>query len=168
VEVDGGPVDAAAVISAVDPWTHLRLDPRGLRWADRRRLARARPALAPAVSHAVVEDDPVPGGVAELVEHHPDGPVVRYRRALGERTLVSTHDSTAASPDPSYGIAWDGAASWWRMPPVTTGRPLLWTAGPHSRGGSSLSQVLLSGALASYACHDALSGVPAAPVGRVR
>lgn len=161
VGVDAGEQRLAAtrVVSTVRPAEHLALTRAGWSTSDRWRLRRARPALAPTLSHQRVErPDPVGvvHGVAEVVEHTPTGPRVSYHRALPDgSTLASVHDHTDTRPDPGYGLAWRGARSWWSMPPISTGVPGLWTAGPHSRGGNHLSQVLLSGALASYACHDA-------------
>lgn len=161
---DGSPERVAtdAVISAVDPWQHLALNRRGLRLADRFRLDRAAPALAPALTHRLLDRDDSPtaaGGVSEVVQHEPAGPVVRYRRRVAEGVVLeSEHDHTRGRPDPSVGLAWRGWRSVWSRPPITTGVGGLWTAGPHSRGGNHLSQVLLSGALASYGCHDERSG----------
>lgn len=168
LRTDRGDLTDVAVLSTLHPWHHLALSPRALRTPDRLRLRRARPALAPTTTHTLLDtDDAGPAasyGVSELVEHTAHGPVVRYRRAVAAGVVESVHDHTAASPDPGYGLAWRGASSWWSMPPVSTGVDGLWTAGPHSRGGNHLSQVLLSGALASYAVHEH-EAVPAA--GRV-
>ncbi|SDE53566.1 NAD(P)-binding protein [Auraticoccus monumenti] len=168
LRTDQGDLTDVAVVSTLHPWHHLALSPRALRTTDRLRLRRARPALAPALHHRLLDTGDAGAaaihGVSELVEHTPAGPVVRYHRAGAGGVVESVHDHTDASPDPGYGLAWRGASSWWSMPPVSTGVDGLWTAGPHSRGGNHVSQVLLSGALASYAVHER---EPVAAPGRV-
>jgi hypothetical protein len=72
-------------------------------------------------------------------------------------TLVSRHDFTRTRPDPGAGVAWHGFRQWRRRPPVVPDLPGLYTASASSAAGSGPSQVILSGALASYACHDGLS-----------
>lgn len=83
-------------------------------------------------------------------------PVVHYRRPVAGGTLVSRHDFGRPVPTPAAGAAWRGFGSWLDRPPVTPDVPGLWTASPASPAGAGTSQVVLSGALASYACHDAL------------
>lgn len=149
VETTGGRIEAAAVIAAVNPWTYAELT------GDRAGLRRLNPALAPQISHTVSEqptDEPT-----ETIAHTRTGPVISWTRPLpGQRTLTSTHDWTRAMPDRGAGIGWRGDKTWLRMPPVRTGRPRLYRAGPHNRGGHALWSVILTGALASYACHDDL------------
>ena len=147
---------AAAVVVTTDPW-HLvddLLPPRAAP-ALRRHIHRLRPAAAPAVEHSWL-DRPA-RTVTETVELAADGtPVVSWARPVGNGTVVSRHDYSQTTPTPSAGAAWRGWRSWLDRPPVTPGVPGLHTAGPASPGGDGASQVILSGALASYACHDAL------------
>jgi hypothetical protein len=70
--------------------------------------------------------------------------------------IHTVHDFNQTVPRPSYGVAWNGFDSWLRRPPVTTQIPGLYTAGPFSPAGPSPSHVVLSAALAAYACHDYL------------
>lgn len=168
LRTDRGDLADVAVVSTLHPWHHLDLAPRALRTTDRLRLRRARPALAPALGHTLLDtDDAGPAascGVSEVVHHTPAGPVVSYRRTVADGVVQTVHDHTHPRPDAGFGLAWRGRASWWAMPPVSTGVDGLWTAGPHSRGGNHVSQVLLSGALASYAVHE---HEPVAAAGRV-
>lgn len=147
---------AAAVVATVDPWqlTGTLLPPSAGR-RTRRSLRALRPALAPVVSHEVL-DGPA-GGVSETMTLTPDGvPVVEYRRPAGTRTVQTGHDFTHAGPRSSYGIAWHGFASWLRRPTVTSDISGLFLAGPFSAAGPGPSQVVLSAALAAYGCDDHL------------
>jgi phytoene dehydrogenase-like protein len=147
---------AAAVVVTTDPW-HLveELLPPDLDRGLRRRTSRLRPAAAPSVEHQHL-DRPA-RAVTETVDLTADGtPVVSWARPVGEGTVVSRHDFGRTRPSPSAGAAWRGWRSWRQRPPVTPGPPGLYLASAASPGGDGPSQVVLSGALASYACHDAL------------
>lgn len=153
----GEQIPAAAVVCSNNPW-----DVFGGLWPDRllrsrrRALRRWQPALAPTVSQQLSTDDQVV--VSESVTLTADGvPTVRYVRPTPAGAVYTVHDFAHASRARSAGIAWDGFRSWLDRPPVTTELAGLFTAGPFSPGGSAPSSVILSGALASYACHDYLS-----------
>jgi UDP-galactopyranose mutase len=157
VRTAAGSRPAAAVLVTTDPW-HLVDDLLPARAAAglRRRTRRLRPAAAPAVEHQWL-DRPA-RTVTETVELAADGtPVISWARPVGDGTVVSWHDYGRTAPTPSAGAAWRGWRSWLDRPPVTPDLPGLHTAGPASAGGDGPSQVILSGALASYACHDALA-----------
>lgn len=155
---------AAAVITTVDPWQAAELLPgagwtRSIKAANRGGLRGLRPAAAPTITHQLVEEQVET--VCETVSLTATGvPVVTYLRPSGndERHSVRTvHDFASTVPKPGYGLAWRGFASWGRRPPITTSVNGLFAAGPFSAGGSGASQTILSGALASYACHDLLA-----------
>jgi phytoene dehydrogenase-like protein len=154
VRTDDGVQAAAAVIVTADPW-HLVGDllPDTAGGSLRRRVRRLRPAGAPALSHAWL-DEPC-AEVSETVELSSAGvPVVSYRRPGTTGTVVSRHDFGRPMPAPGAGVAWHGFRRWLDQPSVTSGVPGLYTAGPASPAGNGPSQVVLSGALASYACQD--------------
>ena len=155
VNTDSGTIPAAAVIMAVDPWTCARLTRDRSVLCAGGLLPRLRPARTPAVRHqleARTTDAP-----SETIEHSGAGPVVTWTRPVGDQTMVSRHDWPAGTADPGAGLAWSGERTWLRMPPISTRASGRYLVGPHSRGGAGLSATLLSGALASYACHDLLS-----------
>ncbi|SDS07935.1 Phytoene dehydrogenase-related protein [Friedmanniella luteola] len=161
VRVPDGLRRAAAVVVTTDPWQLVdALLPPDAAPALRRRTHRLHPAAAPAVEHGRL-DRPA-RAVTETVELDVDGtPVVSWARPVGDgtvdgATVVSRHDFGRAGPNPSAGAAWRGWRSWLQRPPVTPGLPGLHLASAASAGGNGPSQVVLSGALASYACHDAL------------
>ncbi|MFX4271339.1 NAD(P)-binding protein [Propionibacteriaceae bacterium Y1685] len=155
VVVDGADIATTQVIWAADPQQALDLLGREV-GAERRALRRTRPALAPAVSHQVTEESIEEA--TETVRHTPAGPVITWTRPLADgRTVVSTHDWTAGTPDPEVGIAWRGVRTALRRPPIRSAATGMQLAGPWSRGGADLSHVVLSGALASYAVHDQLT-----------
>ncbi|GAA1853047.1 hypothetical protein GCM10009714_38010 [Microlunatus capsulatus] len=160
-----GPRRAAAVVVTTDPWQLVdALLPRDADPALRRRTHRLRPAAAPAVEHTALDRPAL--AVTETVELAADGtPVVSWARPVGERTVVSRHDHGRSRPDPGAGAAWRGWRSWLLRPPVTPGPAGLHLASAASAGGDGPSQVVLSGALASYACHDALDRAPDASRG---
>jgi hypothetical protein len=54
-------------------------------------------------------------------------------------------------------VAWHGFPSWLRRPHVTTEISGLYAASPSSPAGPNSSCVVLSAALAAYACHDYLN-----------
>lgn len=161
---DGTALPAAAVICTVDPWqtyTELLGPPT---WRTRRRVGRWRPAQAPAVTHRLVPG--ASAGVSETVALDGLGrPTVTYTRPVGNATAVSVHDYAGGRPRRSAGLAWQGFGSWMNRPPVRSEATGVFLAGPGSRAGSSPSAVVLSGALASYACSDHL-GPPEPRAGR--
>lgn len=157
----GDRVDAAAVISTVDPWTvYDQLLPHAAARRERRGVHRLRPALLPRVSHTLW--DLTSSVVTETVRHAADNgravpPVTTYTRPVDTATLQTVHDYSSATSTPRAGAAWTGFGSWLRRPPVTSEVAGLFLAGPFSRGGGSPSQTVLSGALASYAAQNYLN-----------
>lgn len=157
-----------AVVSTLDPWAHVAAAGGSL--AARAAVARLRPALAPVVS-VRIETDTGAGaepGPQEEVRHTPSGPVVTYRRRLpGGGAEAVVHDFTRRSPDPAFGAAWAGPATWLRLPALRTpGRPRLLVASASSRGGNEPWAQLLTGALATYAAHHLLTGEDIRPTNR--
>ena len=153
---DGKLHPAAAVVVTCDPWSLAdQLLPPGSDRGLQRDVRRLRPAGAPAVSHTLVDE--ACAEVTETVELSAEGvPVVSYRRPVPDGTVVSRHDHGLSHPDPGSGVAWHGFRGWLRRPPVVTAVGGLYTASPSSAAGNGPSQTVLSGALASYACHDEL------------
>ena len=154
---DGTSHPAAAVLVTCDPWDLTEhLLPPGADRVLRRNVRRLQPAAAPTVSHSLVEE--TCPAVTETVELSADGvPVVTYRRPVPGGTLLSRHDHHLTAPRPGFGVAWQGFRGWLRRPAVVTGVAGLYTASPSSAAGNGPSQTVLSGALASYACHDGLA-----------
>lgn len=150
---------ADAVISTVDPpETYQRLLADVPLRPQRATLARMRPALTPKLTASVVPG-PVRPEVEEIIEHRVDaGPLIIVRRPAGEVMIEIRYDYAEARPDWRAGVAWRGFDSWLVRPPVRGPLDRLYLAGPWSAAGPGLSQTLLSGALASYACHDRLTG----------
>lgn len=148
-------ITAAAVIMAVDPWTCARLTRDRSVLSTDGLLPRLRPARAPAIRHHLQAR--TIDGPTETIEHTRAGPVVTWTRPVGDQTMISRHDWPAGRPDPAVGLAWGSERTWLRMPPIRTRVAGRFLVGPHSRGGAGLSATVLSGALASYACHDLLS-----------
>ena len=152
----GGEQPAAAVVATVDPRVLAGLRPRSS-VRDRWRLRGLRPAPAPAVTHQV--DAEPAETVSETVVLSADGvPVVHYRRPAGDLAVTSVHDFGRPAPGPGHGLAARGFRGWWQRPPISDETSSLYTAGPCSPAGRQPSLQILSGALASYACHDQLSG----------
>ncbi|GAA2100954.1 hypothetical protein GCM10009841_16260 [Microlunatus panaciterrae] len=157
---DGDLVDGAAVICTADPWqscnvllANALLDRSAV--ALRRAVNRLSPARHPSVRHELLADGCTE--VTETISYDGSGvPVVTFDRPVGTGTVRSSHDHRVSTARPGAGVAWNGFRSWLHRPPVTTSVPGLFLAGPFSRGGAGLSQTLLSGALASYGCHDLL------------
>lgn len=153
-----GPFRAAAVISTVDPPRLLDQLLAGVELPPQRAtLGRLRPALAPTVT-ATRLPGPVTDELTETVEHRAGaGPLVTVVRRAGATMVELTYDYARPRPDWSRGLAWQGFGSWLVRPPIRGPLPGLYQAGPFSAAGPGLSQTLLSGALASYACHDELT-----------
>ncbi len=156
VETSAGERPAAAVIATCDPWQIFNtLLPIAATRPIRRRLRDLSPAAAPTISHDVTAALTAP--VAETIALNETGvPTLSYRRHVAGGGIHTVHDFNQTVPRPSYGVAWNGFDSWLRRPPVTTQIPGLYTAGPFSPAGPSPSHVVLSAALAAYACHDYL------------
>jgi hypothetical protein len=163
VRTDTGERPAAAVISTADPWqTFEELLPRpaltlSQRARQRLSLRRLRPALAPTILHELVSEHV--SAVTETVTLSAEGlPTVSYLRPAAGGAVRSVHDFGSPIPTPGFGLAWHGFSSWVDRPPIRTAWAGVFTAGPFSPGGPGPSQTVLSGALASYACHDLLGG----------
>jgi UDP-galactopyranose mutase len=156
VETSAGGRPAAAVIATCDPWQIVNmLLPIAATRPIRRRLHGLSPAAAATISHDQTAAPTAP--VAETIALNETGvPTVSYRRHVAGGGIHTVHDFNQTVPRPSYGVAWNGFDGWLRRPPVTTQIPGLYTAGPFSRAGPSPSHVVLSAALAAYACHDYL------------
>ena len=154
---------AAAIVSGVDPWAFARLahQDRGLR----SRLRWARPATAPLVTDSLRTDDPT---LSETVSHTPRGPVVTYRLPGPNGVRVVTHDHTVGTPEPGFGVAWNGWRTWRRLPPSRAATPMTLITGSGSRAGGDPWAQLLSGALACYAAHELLTGEDLRPTNRSR
>lgn len=153
--VDGSAVRAAAVICTVDPWQTYTDLLSPVRWQTRRAVSRWAPARAPTVRHRLLPEAGV--RVSETVVLTAEGkPTITYTRPSGEGTVCSTHDHTSGSPRRSAGIAWRGFRSWPDRPRIRSDLGGLFLAGPFSPGGAAPSSVVLSGALACYACQDYL------------
>ncbi len=154
---------ADVVISAVNPWGHSALVQSGTLGA-RRAASRISPALAPTVT---VRLDAPGAEAGEHVRHTPAGPVVTYTRPVEGATEVVVHDHTRSIEDRGYGVRWRGARTWLRMPALrTAGSPWLFAASASSRAGNEPWAQLLSGAQATYAIHELLTGEDIRPTNR--
>jgi UDP-galactopyranose mutase len=156
VATSDGDHAAAAVIATCDPWlTFNDLLPATTARRMRRQLHHLTPAAAPTITHG---DAPEPtAAVHETVALTDTGvPTVSYLHQSSRKWIQTVHDFNKTFPSPSFGVVWRGFRSWLNRPPVTTGIPGLYVAGPWSPGGPSGSQVVLSAALAAYGCHDYL------------
>lgn len=153
----------AAVVSAVNPWDHLRL----IRTEPtlRRRTALTRPALAPRISvegrsRSGAGSGARSGSIAETVHHGP----LRVHYLLPGSTIV--HDFAAAGPSPGAGTRWTSPRTWLRQPPLRAHSPGVFLASASSRGGNDPWAQLLSGALATYAVHESLTGADIRPTNK--
>jgi phytoene dehydrogenase-like protein len=157
VATAAGESPAAAVVATTDPWQLFgaMLRPAVGRHA-RRNLRRLKPALAPRVSHHILD---VPAArVAETITLTADGiPTIEYVRPADAHAIRTMHDFRLATPRPCYGVAWHGFRSWLRRPLVTSEIAGLFLAGPFSPAGPGPSHVVASAALAAYGCLDYLS-----------
>jgi phytoene dehydrogenase-like protein len=156
VATTAGDRPASAVVATCDPWqTFNELLPVTAARRTRRQLRGLSPAAAPTVSHY---ETPMPTApLRETVTLTEAGiPTFSYLRQLADSGLRTVHDFTATLPKPSYGVAWSGFSSWLRRAPVTTEISGLYAASPASPAGPGASQVVLSAALAAYACDDHL------------
>ncbi|GAB3761989.1 FAD-dependent oxidoreductase [Microlunatus parietis] len=158
VITEAGTFRSRAAISTVDPprvldqlLADVELPPQ------RATLRRLRPALAPTVT-ATRLPGPVTDELTETVQHRAGaGPLVTVVRRAGDTMVELSYDYARPRPDWSRGLAWRGFGGWLVRPPIRGPLPGLYQAGPFSAAGPGLSQTLLSGALASYACHDDLT-----------
>ncbi len=108
-------------------------------------------------------------GVHEQLTHTPDGPVITWRWRAGDQLVTLSHDHTHPLPDPTRGLALSTTRAWARRPPLAwterRGIPTL-TAGAASHGGPEPWAQLLTGALAAYRTHLALTGEDVSPTNR--
>ena len=152
---NGTSAAASAVICTLDPWSTYSALGVPATWRTRRAVRRWQPARAPAVTHLLRPATSV--GVRETWRLTADGtPVVKATRPTGSGTWETVHDYSRAEPRRSAGIAWTGFGSWLSRPRIRSEVGGLFLAGPSSAGGAAPSAVVLSGALASYACQDYL------------
>lgn len=151
---------AAAVVVATNPWTFTALAGHPER-ALARRLRWARPALVPLVE---VDRERPSGPPGETVHHSPSGPVVTYR--LPKDDLAIRHDHVHGVRDRSAGLEWASWRTWRRLPPLRAATPMTFLASSASRAGNDPWAELLSGALATYAVHEALTGADIRPTNR--
>ncbi|MFC7624001.1 NAD(P)-binding protein [Microlunatus sp. GCM10028923] len=158
VITESGPVPARAVISTVDPARTLDQLLAGVELPPQRAtLRRLRPALAPEVTTTRLPG-PVTDELTETVQHRAGaGPLITVVRPASDTMVELRYDYARPRPDWGHGLAWQGFGSWLIRPPIRGPLPGLYQAGPFSAAGPGLSQTLLSGALASYACHDRLT-----------
>jgi UDP-galactopyranose mutase len=156
VSTSEGDRRAAAVVATCDPWQTTRdLLPVATARQIRRQLQSLTPAAAPTINHREAPASTAP--VHEAVALNDAGvPTVSYLHQSSGKGIRTVHDFKQTIPRPSYGVAWGGFNSWLRRPQVTTEIPGLYAAGPWSPAGPGASQVVLSAALAAYACHDYL------------
>jgi len=146
--------------------------PRPVRGAFGRRPAR--PALAPEVRRDVearTGDDAA--GITQVVEHHDDGPVVRWRRPLADPAdgvEIVEHDHRRPSQRLDWGLAPSSWRAWSARPPlgpVAEGAAAgTWHASAASPAGNEPWAELLSAALAVYEIHEALTGADIRPTNR--
>lgn len=157
-----GRITADAVIATCPPrQLYRQLLPGTAARAERRRVDRLPPALAPSIQLAWADANPGhprTGEPTETVRHRPgSGPTVTYTRASGDRTLRLSYDYADSRPDPAAGVGWQGFGSWLDRPPTTSVVPGLFIAGPASRSGPGPSQQILAGALAAYAAQHRIA-----------
>lgn len=170
VDRDGLPVAASAMVELLEQ----RVRQRGVEVLDdvadpdidclpqlpRTQLFRRPPRgfLAPTITHRLVD-----GGTdtsREVVDHTSGKPVVRWYRPTLSGLLETTHDHRHPHEDLARGLAPDDASAWRRRLPVT-GDVL--SASTASLGGNEPWAELASGALATYALHQHLTGVDPSP-----
>lgn len=164
------PVAASALVDLLAQ----RMDERGVEIIDdvdapdidalprlpRKQLFRRPPRafLAPTITHRLVEHGP--DDSREVVDHTSASPVVRWYRATGSGVLETTHDHGNTGEDLARGLAPDSARAWLRRIPV--GLDVL-SASAASLAGNEPWAELASGALASYALHQRLTGEDPSP-----
>ena len=94
--------------------------------------------------------------------------MVTYRLPGPNGVRVVTHDHTVGTPEPGFGVAWNGWRTWRRLPPSRAATPMTLITGSGSRAGGDPWAQLLSGALACYAAHELLTGEDLRPTNRSR
>lgn len=108
-------------------------------------------------------------GIQERIVHTPDGPVTTWRWTHGDQLVTLSHDHTHPLPDPTRGPALSTVRAWARRPPLAWAErhriPTL-TAGAASHGGPEPWAQLLTGSLAAYRTHLALTGEDVSPTNR--
>lgn len=177
VVTGSGEIAVRAIVSAVNPWEYLRLTGAAERTL-RRRTSWTRPAFAPLVTvtdeqrvgfttDQRAERDPLSTTGADLrvhesVQHSRTGVRISYR--LPGQEVV--HDFTACSPAPGFGTRWTSSRTWLRLPPLRAATATVFTASASSRGGNDPWAQLLSGALATYVVHEALTGADIRPTNK--
>lgn len=147
-----------AVVLATDAWTAARLV--GRRFGGT--LLRVTPARAPALitrSHPASTDL---GELAETITHTKAGPRVEYLRPGAAPTVL---DHTQGAPDPGFGVAWRGVGTMSRLQPLRL-LPGIYAASAASPAGNDPWAQILSGALATYAVHQDLTGADIHPSNR--
>ena len=82
--------------------------------------------------------------------------MISYTRPVADHTLCTVHDFGRTRPSSAYGLVGLGFRGWTRRPPISSEVTGLFLAGPWSAAGPGPAQQVLSGALASYACHELL------------
>ncbi|HSN44396.1 MAG TPA: NAD(P)-binding protein [Propionibacteriaceae bacterium] len=130
--------------------------------------ADASPALAPTITHALIDAPPV-DGITETVDHTDSGPTITWTRTTAQGTLATTHDFTHTHPDATWGLA-PSSSEAWRTRPLLRPDPLSprWHASAASHAGNEPWAEILSAALAVYEIHEHLTGSDIRPTNRGR
>ena len=131
----------------------------------------ARPAFAPAVRRFVAEPtDGEAAGITRVVEHHDDGPVVRWRRPTADGVEIVEHDHRHPTERLDWGLAPSSWRAWLARPllgPAPQGARLgTWHASVASPAGNEPWAELLSAALAVYEIHETVTGADIRPTNR--
>lgn len=147
-----------AVVLATDAWTAARLV--GRRFGGT--LLRVTPARAPALVTTSRRTATEASELAETITHSKAGPKVEYLRPGAGPTVL---DHTRDAPDPGFGVAWRGVATMPRLQPLRL-LPGIYAASAASPAGNDPWSQILSGALATYAVHQDLTGADIHPSNR--
>ncbi len=163
VRTDSGGHHAAAVVCTVDPWQTVdTLLPADLAKFTRRRVHKLKPAGSAVISHVLIDE--AVSEVSETITYTAGGvPTIGYQRPAGEQSIRSAFDFGSPNDRSTAAVAWQGFRSFLHRPPVTTEIGGLFLAGPFSAAGPAPSAVVLSGALAVYACQNYLVSVSGMP-----
>ena len=138
----------------------------------------ARPASAPSVT--VTSEPDASRRFGETVRHTPAGPIISWTwrgpddaddKDVPRGLTTMTHDHTAASPDPAWGLAPDSLRAWTARPGLRAAQttpegPPTWHASAASPGGNEPWAELLAGALATYDLHESVTGLDIRPTNR--